>query len=233
MSKLIRHIFPKLLRERLIRISKQLKNFHSLAFDYGQWGSIWLWKAADNKSNPIPWYTYPATEFLEHLDFSRMTVFEYGSGNSTLWWASKSKSLLSVEDDKAWYSKIAQKIQAEKTQYFLKTDKKEYVEIAQQQADVFIIDGSHRRACAEHVVKIAGGVMIVLDNSDWFPETTEVLRSSLKWIQIDFHGFGPINGYTWTTTIFINPKRHQELVYVKKLGSMCGLKQVSLEDKLC
>ena len=82
-------------------------------------------------------------------------------------------------------------------------------------------------------MKIAGGVMIVLDNSDWFPETTEVLRSSLKWIQIDFHGFGPINGYTWTTTIFINPKRHQELVYVKKLGSMCGLKQVSLEDKLC
>jgi hypothetical protein len=82
------------------------------------------------------------------------------------------------------------------------------------------------------VIQLAGGMMIILDNSDWFPETVDVLRSTLGWFELDFHGFGPINGYTWTTTIFINPKRYNELVYKRNLSSRGCLKQVSSEDKL-
>lgn len=232
MSKLSRSILPNVLREWLIRIVVQLKNFKILASEYGQWSSIWHWKAEDKNSNPIPWYTYPAMEFLEHLDFSQMMVFEYGSGNSTLWWAERSTGIQSVEDDEVWYIKIQKKLKSNKAHYLLVTDKNEYIAAAPPHADVYVIDGSYRRACADHVAQFAGGVMIILDNADWFPETVEVLRSTLGWIQVDFHGFGPINGYTWTTTIFINPGRHHELVYLKKLGSLCGIKQVSSADKL-
>src|SRR5216117_3805614 len=49
-----------------------------------------------------PWYTYPAIEFLRQLDFSDRTVFEYGSGMSTMFWAKKAKHVVSVEDDEQW-----------------------------------------------------------------------------------------------------------------------------------
>ena len=31
----------------------------------------------------MPWYTYPVIEYLQQFDFSKLTVFEYGSGNSS------------------------------------------------------------------------------------------------------------------------------------------------------
>src|SRR5688572_10403591 len=48
---------------------------------------------------PIPWYTYPAIEFIRQLDFSQSTVFEYGSGNSTMFWAASAARVISVEED--------------------------------------------------------------------------------------------------------------------------------------
>lgn len=39
-----------------------------------------------------------------------MIVFEYGSGGSTLFWSDKVKEVISVEHDRAWYSKIKQEL---------------------------------------------------------------------------------------------------------------------------
>lgn len=47
-----------------------------------------------------------------------------------------------------------------------------------------------------------GGLMI-LDNSDWYPNTAAYLRER-GLIQIDMHGFGPVNPYTWTTSLFLD-----------------------------
>jgi hypothetical protein len=69
--------------------------------------------------------------------------------------------------------------------------------------------------------------MLILDNSDWYPNSVSFLQGELGWIQADFHGFGPINNYTWTTSVFLNPKRYQELKYQKNLKSKCGLVQVA------
>ena len=38
----------------------------------------------DRNGNPIPWYTYPAIEYLSQFDYSRKTIFEFGCGNSSL-----------------------------------------------------------------------------------------------------------------------------------------------------
>ena len=79
-------------------------------------------------------------------------------------------------------------------------------------------------------LKSAGGVMVILDNSDWYPKTVQFLQEKLDWFQVDFHGFGPINNYTWTTSIFINPVRRQELKYRSSLSSISGLVQVADDD---
>ena len=229
-KKIVKSLMPRPALELLQRARKQIRNFYNLSRNYGQWVTIRDWNSVDEKRNPIPWYTYPTIEYLSHLNLSNMTVFEYGSGNSTLWWTKKSKSVVSVEDDLEWFKKISQNLDLIQTKYLFKPGKAEYVAASCKDADIFVIDGNHRRECAEHVVRWGGGVMVIFDNADWFPETVDFLRSSLCWLQIDFHGFGPINGYTWTTSVFINPNRHQELNYKSNLESKCGLIQVADGD---
>ena len=72
--------------------------------------------------------------------------------------------------------------------------------------------------------------MLILDNSDWYPNSVAFLQENLRWIQIDFHGFGPIDNYTWTTSIFVNPARHNELCYRNVLKSQCAQVQVADGD---
>ena len=80
------------------------------------------------------------------------------------------------------------------------------------------------------ILKQASFLMIIFDNSDWYPNTIRQIQNSINLVQIDFHGFGPINNYTWTTSIFLNPLRCQELKYRKTLRSIASLAQVSVED---
>ncbi len=63
-------------------------------------------------------------------------------------------------------------------------------------------------ACAKVAVEILNthaqeGAMIILDNADWHRGCARFLREQ-GLIEIDFHGFGPINCYTWTTSIFLS-----------------------------
>lgn len=48
--------------------------------------------------------------------------------------------------------------------------------------------------------------MVILDNADWHKNTAKFLREELDLIEVDFHGFAPINAYTHTTSIFLSRK---------------------------
>jgi hypothetical protein len=50
--------------------------------------------------------------------------------------------------------------------------------------------------------------MIILDNSDWLPESSRLLRES-GLIEIDMTGFAPINDYTHTTSFYL----HREFAF--------------------
>src|SRR5229473_3586817 len=62
--------------------------------------------AVDRHGNPLPWYTYPAIDFLDTKDFSTRTVLEFGSGQSTLWWAKRCKRILSFDSDPKWFAYV-------------------------------------------------------------------------------------------------------------------------------
>ena len=62
------------------------------------------------QGEPIPWYTYPAIEYLSSLDLSESDIFEYGAGASTLWWAKRARSVTSVEALADWYERIAKEM---------------------------------------------------------------------------------------------------------------------------
>lgn len=51
---------------------------------------------------------------------------------------------------------------------------------------------------------IADARPIVLDHSDWHPLTAKFLCKDLDLLQVDFHGFGPINPDAWTAAVFFS-----------------------------
>ncbi len=51
-----------------------------LCFSYGHLRSVRAGSPVDAAGQPIPWYTYPAIDFLRQLDLSERTVFEYRLG---------------------------------------------------------------------------------------------------------------------------------------------------------
>lgn len=234
-KKIIRFVTPKKIQEFIQDLRKQTNNFKMLAQNYGQWKSIKYFSSVDKGGAPIPWYTYPTIEFLSHLDFSSFKIFEYGSGNSTLWWASRSRQVTSVEDDELWFKKIKRLNKEQNIEYRLEKDPQKYFTMATNNFEVFIVDGKYRRECINHIVNLevegrGRGVMIILDNSDKYPNTLKFLQEKLGWIQIDFHGYGPINSYTWTTSILINPVRYSKLRYSSTLKSECAIEQLNDDD---
>lgn len=204
-------------------VIKTFQNYKILSVEFGQYKSMQELGCIDRHGEPIPWYSYPAIEYIKQLDFSRKTVFEYGSGNSTLFWANRCLKLVSVEDNKGWFDKILPMLPSNVTYNFI-ADKESYVELINTYAeffDVIIIDGSHRYDCVGPALqKLNKGGIIILDNSDWNAKTSKLLRDA-DLIEVDMSGFGPINGYTWTTSFYL--KRDVQLFSADDLQPNHGI----------
>ena len=205
------NIFKQLIRKLFPNAVVLLHNIFVIAFKYGQWKSIKSHMAIDAKGDPIPWYTYPAIEYLNSFDFAHCDVFEFGSGNSSLYWSSKSKSVISVEDNKDWFEIVNKKKKPNQRLVYC-AEESEYVATLSRQGrkfDIIVIDGNHRLECTSEAIKMLDSDgLILLDNSDRIieKECGRLLRAN-GYIQIDFSGFGPINGYCWTTSIFLKSQK--------------------------
>jgi hypothetical protein len=170
---------------------------------YGHKLSRDLKSPVDANGNEIPWFTYPAFEFINQFDLSQKTIFEWGSGNSSVYFAKRSKQIISIEHDEAWFNK--QQIKLLPNQQLIHLNDNSYYEAIlsnDQLFDIVIVDGILRDECLKIAMnKITEGGMLILDNADRHPEASKKYRDN-GYTQIDFHGLGPINEYAWTTSIF-------------------------------
>ncbi|WP_374001720.1 SAM-dependent methyltransferase [Bdellovibrio bacteriovorus] len=158
----------------------------------------------DGDGNPIPWITYPCIEFLNNLDLAKCRVFEFGSGASTLYWARRVHSVVSVERDLSWYEKVLSSIPSN-CQIHHCGDEMLYPSVinkCSEEFDIIVIDGAVRYpSVLEAIKKISVDGIIILDNTEWYPNAAMLLRE-LGYVQIDFCGFPPINAFTSCTSIF-------------------------------
>lgn len=163
-------------------------------------------RPVDAGGAPIPWYTYPAIEFLEPRLPPGMRVFEYGSGWSTLWWAQRAAEVFAVEHDAQWAAMVQPGLSAN-GHVALRTDPGQYVreiDACGGEFDIVVVDGEHRNECARAAaarVKPAGA--IVFDNSDRnaFADGVRYLDEA-GWMRIDFFGLIPCYAYKNCTSIF-------------------------------
>lgn len=92
----------------------------------------------------MPWYTRPCLEWLVTLPLKTMSVFEYGCGDSSLWYAVNSLVYWGVDSNPEWMFFPEHQM--------LETDKEKYIRAPFMAFDLIIIDGIYRDDCTEHAL---------------------------------------------------------------------------------
>jgi SAM-dependent methyltransferase len=59
----------------------------------------------------LPWFSYAAIDFLDQWLQADMTVCEYGSGGSTLFFARRVKSVFTIEDNPDWFDRVRRRLE--------------------------------------------------------------------------------------------------------------------------
>jgi len=221
---IIKKILIKIIPNNILKIYGVNK---IILFKYGYLRSIKNKIPVDKNNEVIPWYTYPAIEYINQINLKDKTIFEYGTGNSSLYFAKKAKRVISVEDNKEWFEKI-NKNNTTNLKIFFEEEKNNYlnsIKKTNEKFDIIVIDANYRLECC-HKIKnsLKEDGIVILDNSDRHPDCASYLRDELGLIEMDFHGFGPINCYTWTTSIFVsknfNPKKQKGLHPTSPIGGI-------------
>lgn len=170
-------------------------------------------KAVDREGRPLPWYTFPAIDFLVPADFSTSRVLEIGAGQSTLWWAVRSREVISLEGDQDWLAYVAAHLPSNAHVILALGQASHVLERVAGQFDVIVIDGLVRQDYAAQVLPFLkpGGIVIV-DNSEgyWggdatgtYPIIEHFYQAGL--MRVDFYGFAPGVFSRTCTSIFFDP----------------------------
>jgi hypothetical protein len=157
---------------------------------------------------PIPWLTYSVLYFLVPRITKSMNVFEYGSGNSTLWWAAKVKSVMACENNLGWYTHLKSLLPPNAEIVFQTlTYGGKYSKLSKLQDkkfDIVVVDGRDRVNCAlNSVAALNKKGVIVWDNTDRERYQKGINRLlDLGFKKLDFFGMAPIDNANNVTSIF-------------------------------
>ena len=162
----------------------------------------------DNSNVPLPWLTYPFIDFIDERLNNTMDIFEYGSGNSTCYYAKKVNSVTSVEHGKKWYEKVKNNLPKNVSLYYKELvhggEYSMFSSSLEQKFDIIIVDGRDRvNSIINSIDSLAEGGVIILDDSErksYRKGIDFLLEADFK--KIDFWGISPGIFYKKNTTIF-------------------------------
>ena len=159
-------------------------------------------KPVDRQGQPLPWYSYPAIDFLLQREHHGVRVLEFGAGYSTLWWAAQGARVTAFEGDAAWMQRLSTMLpdgEGAPCVYLvtLETAQACADEIAGHLAteadasfDVVVIDGLHREAMVPLARRyVARDGVIVVDNADGYG--MQAAFSDSGRMRVDFFGHAP------------------------------------------
>jgi len=172
---------------------------HKLRTEYGFIESSRKNIPVDKNNNIVPMYTYPCYEYINSIDWKGASVFEYGTGYSSVFWSNKKVNYYGVEDKVEWLQKNKNiSLEKEPLGYVNSISKHN------KKFDVIVIDGLYRYDCVKPALNnLKNDGIIILDNSDWHKNTKELLDKS-NLIPVHFHGFKPLHVDSETTSCYIS-----------------------------
>ena len=216
-SKNIKPLIPKLIYENIRKVFTAVLTPIFFSKDTGHFKSSMKSLAVDNNSKPICWFSYPAIDYLETLDFKNIIVLEFGSGQSTLWWQQRCLKISSFENDKKWFDHIQKHININNSLNLIQNNKLSNQQLSivkSEKFDVLIIDGSYDRfeALNLSINYLSEKGIVIIDNSEgyytgkgqdkygYFPMLK--LMKEKKFCRIDFFGYAPGVIIPHSTSIF-------------------------------
>ena len=200
-----------------------------------QWLYFPRWRKSMSNRSPImdrqPWMTFRAIDKLKMVLHGEESVFEWGSGGSTLFFRDFTRNVVSIEHSEEFHSLLQRQIgiEAGKHQYLLippvlsASDAGDYrssheqgrsfqsyvhsIDAYQDESfDLISVDGRARNACIRQAIpKLKPHGVLILDNSERLDYTTAHATVLAHWSKFSFAGCGPYNRYFWETTFFIKP----------------------------
>src|SRR5688572_4811381 len=78
-------------------------------------------RSVDRNGHPIPWYTYPAFDFLAGKDYAGKRVLEFGAGHSTLWWMRRAAEVVGIEGSEEWVRVLQTQVDKNVTLHLMRT----------------------------------------------------------------------------------------------------------------
>lgn len=178
----------------------------------GWFKSAWRMSSIDEKGNPVPWLNYPAIHFIKIKKdkFKKLSVWEWGSGNSTMWWSKYSSSVTSVEYDKGWMDRVSEQIKKKNAKLIFSELDKNYPSTildSKKKYDVIVVDGRMRVECATNALKcLTKRGVIIWDNTDRerYKKGIDLIKKQ-GFKSLDFYGPAPIDNYLTQTSIYYRP----------------------------
>lgn len=183
-----------------------------------------------------PWLTPAATRLLASLLRAADRGAEFGSGRSTLWFASRVAALTSVEHDVRWHRAVTARLKDRglgNVEYILAPEDQPMehggdsayarTALAFQDAslDFALVDGHYRDYSAKFIMpKLKPGGVLIIDNVNWYlpcrskapnSRTAELGPVTDVWAAV----WGELTGWrtiwtssgVWDTAIFIKPAK--------------------------
>jgi hypothetical protein len=142
----------------------------------------------------LPWITFPATRWLGSYLRSSMSVFEWGSGGSTVFFARRVARVVSIEYDPVWSEAVSARLRAlglantevrhippergddgalyrSSAAEFAGMSFRRYVDSVREHSDrgfdVILVDGRARLGCVvTAMTRLRPGGVLLLDNSE-------------------------------------------------------------------
>lgn len=205
--KSIKKIIWKILN--LLRIGPEIQiNLDGYLIEKGWKKSFLKKKSIDAKDNPVPWLTYSFVYFIEKKLKPELNLFEFGSGNSTIWFSQRVNKVWSIECNLEWFDYVKNNM-PKNAKLFYKDDNNgdEYesgtVE-AEGKIDIVLIDGTKRMEClTKSLPNIKPDGVFIIDNMERenYQEIHDLLTSK-NYKNIAFEGMAPGSHHTSITTVF-------------------------------
>jgi len=165
-------------------------------------------QAVDQNGQPLPWVTYSFIDFIKPRLNKELSIFEYGSGNSTLFYAQRVKRVVSVEHDEAWFNKIVKEKAPNAEMIFTHLEKGgEYSKKAtllNEKFDLIIVDGRDRVNCCKNSIEALtnNGVLVLDDSEREIYQEARTFLTEKGFKELPFTGISPGLFYNKATSVF-------------------------------
>lgn len=161
--------------------------------------------------SPIPWMNDAMVHFLEQRLHGDLTLFEYGSGYSTLFFGRRLKQVRAIEHVAAWQQIVQAQAPCNTTVQHQPLDYDgDYCRAIRQSGqryDIVVVDGRDRNRCAMQAYEALseGGVILFDDTQrEKYQEGIQfLLQHGFK--QLEFHGLKPVDHASGQTSVFYRP----------------------------